>query len=260
MENNTPTNNFDFDINIIANFFKNLDRQGPGADSQTLLALSLIKDLLPQGKNLQIADLGCGTGKQTAVLAQALDAHITAVDLLPQMIQGLKERIANKEYRDKITPLLGTMESLPFPDESLDIIWAEGSIYHMGFEKGLSQWRKHLHKGGFVAVTECCWLSDQRPDDTKWFTDNFTEIDTIYNKCHILQNCGYSPIAQFILPSECWVENYYKPMSKHIEEYALLHKNNPTADMFLSALRTEIEQYRRYSQYYGYVFFITKKV
>jgi len=44
-----------------------LERQGQGSPEMTLRALSFIDDLI---KISQVADMGCGTGGQTMVLAQ----------------------------------------------------------------------------------------------------------------------------------------------------------------------------------------------
>ena len=78
----------DFDYRIIAAFFAGLDRQGPGDDAQTRRALSFIDGLPPRPR---IADIGCGTGRQTAVLASALDRPLTALDQLPEKINALLE-------------------------------------------------------------------------------------------------------------------------------------------------------------------------
>lgn len=260
MENNNSKNNFDLDITIIGNFFKGLDRQGPGGDEQTLLALSFIREFLQQKHKLNIADLGCGTGRATATIAKALDCHITAIDFLPQMIDGLQERIKKENLESTISPLLGSMDDLHFDEESMDIIWSEGAIYNIGFERGLKEWSKYIKQGGFEGVTECCWLSDKLPSDTKWFTDNFMEIDTIPNKLAILQHSGYEPIAQFILPNSCWIENYYIPMAKRIEEFAIEYKDNSFAEALLSNLKREIDYYNQFGSLYGYVFFIGQKV
>jgi hypothetical protein len=40
------------------------------------------------------------------------------------------------------------MDDLPFKEEELDLIWSEGAIYNIGFEKGLREWRKYLKKMG----------------------------------------------------------------------------------------------------------------
>ena len=146
----------DFDYRIIAAFFAGLDRQGPGDDAQTRRALSFIDGLPPRPR---IADIGCGTGRQTAVLASALDGPVTAVDLLPEMIEGLHRQMETEGRTEQVTGIVASMLSLPFAEASFDLLWAEGSIYNIGFEKGLTQWRRFLKPDGFIAVTECSWLS-----------------------------------------------------------------------------------------------------
>ena len=135
----------DFDYRIIAAFFAGLDRQGPGDDAQTRRALSFIDGLPPRPR---IADIGCGTGRQTAVLASALDGPVTAVDLLPEMIEGLHRRMETEGRTEQVTGIVASMLSLPFAEASFDLLWAEGSIYNIGFEKGLTQWRGGLQTPG----------------------------------------------------------------------------------------------------------------
>lgn len=53
-------------------------RQGPGDDTETMRALSLAG--LDRSRRLKIADIGCGTGASSFVLARELDCAITAVD------------------------------------------------------------------------------------------------------------------------------------------------------------------------------------
>lgn len=130
-ENKEPI--FEFDLTLIADFFRALDRQGPGGDEQTIRALGFLP---ATGPGLRVADIGCGTGRQTEVLARHLDGTITAVDLLPGMIEELRARMKRTGLSEKVTALVGSMDELPFGDEELDLIWAEGSIYNIGFERG----------------------------------------------------------------------------------------------------------------------------
>lgn len=55
------------------------------------------------------------------------------------------------------------MDNLPFREEELDLIWSEGAIYNIGFERGLNEWRKYLKTGGYIAVSEISWFTEQRP-------------------------------------------------------------------------------------------------
>lgn len=78
------------------------------------------------GPGLRVADIGCGTGRQTEVLARHLDGTITAVDLLPGMIEELRARMKRTGLSEKVTALVGSMDELPFGDEELDLIWPRG--------------------------------------------------------------------------------------------------------------------------------------
>jgi SAM-dependent methyltransferase len=73
----------EFDFNLICEYFSAMERQGPGSPEATLKALSFIDNLT---ENSKIADLGCGTGGQTAVLARNAPGHITGIDVFPLFI------------------------------------------------------------------------------------------------------------------------------------------------------------------------------
>ena len=241
----------EFDLKLIAAFFRKLDRQGPGDDEQTLKALEF---LAPHRSGLRIADIGCGTGRQTAVLARHLDGTITAVDLLPELIEGLDARMERLGYGGKVTSVVGSMDDLPFGDETLDLIWAEGSIYNIGFERGLTEWRRFLKPGGAIAVTECSWLSPLRRPATPFILENFPEIDTPSAKLRILENAGYIPLAHFLLPASCWTENYFAPAAARMPLFLEEQGHSPAA-----LQREEIEHYRNHGTDYGYVFYIGRK-
>lgn len=87
-------------MDIITEFFKGMDRQGPGGDEQTRTVLGLIRHLLPTAT--RAADIGCGTGRQTAVLASEPGVSVTAVDLLPEMVEGMKERMRRLGLQEEI--------------------------------------------------------------------------------------------------------------------------------------------------------------
>ncbi|MEZ5335151.1 MAG: hypothetical protein R2741_07905 [Methanolobus sp.] len=37
--------------------------------------------------------------------------------------------------------------------QEFDVIWAEGSIFILGLEKGISYWKQFLKDGGYMALT-----------------------------------------------------------------------------------------------------------
>lgn len=243
----------DFDYTLITDFFKHLDRQGPCSREATLTALSLAGKLPAYPR---IADIGCGTGGQTITLANHTDGHITAIDLLPEFIEKLTDSVAAEGLQQRITPLVGNMESLPFADGELDMIWAEGSIYHIGYKRGLQEWRRFIKPGGIIVVSEATWLTSSRPDKIeRYWNGEYPDIDTVDTKVRIMQEAGYIPVAHYVMPSECW-HNYFAPMEGSLQGFVERNGDTPPVRDLVRHVRDEIAQYDEFGRYYGYVFYI----
>ncbi len=248
----------DFDFNLICEYFSSMDRQGPGSPEVTVKALSFIHALTSESR---IADIGCGTGGQTMVLAQNAPGRITGIDLFPLFIDRFNANAQSRKLENRVTGILGNMENLPFQEEELDLIWSEGAIYNIGFEKGLNEWRKFLKTGGFVAVTEASWFTEKRPAEIEAFwMDAYPLIDTIPNNVAQMQKSGYLPVATFILPENCWTENFYDQQIAAQNLFLKKYPDHPTALQLVANQRHEAELYEKYKEFYGYVFYIGKKV
>lgn len=248
----------DFDIALISEYFSYVDRQGPGSPEVTLKALSFIDNLTPNSK---IADIECGTGGQTMVLAQNTPGTILGIDLFPQFVDIFNQNATKLGLSDKAKAIVGSMDNLPFQDEELDLIWSEGAIYNIGFERGLTEWRRFLKKGGYVAVTEASWFTPQRPAEIEQFwLDAYPEIDTIPNKMATMQKAGYIPVASFILPENCWTEHFYAPQVLAQKLFMEKYAGNKSAMRLVENEQYEAQLYAKYKEYYGYVFYIGKKI
>lgn len=248
----------EFSFNLINEYFTELERQGPGGPEETIKALGFIDNLSSKSK---IADLGCGTGSQTMVLAQNTEASITALDLFAGSIDKLNVKAEKLGLQNRVKGIVGSMDNLPFQDEEFDLIWSEGAIANIGFEKGLKHWRKFLKKDGYIAVTYESWFTDERPAEIeKWWVDAVPEIGTIAHNISILQKTGYIPVAAFTLPESCWTDNYFIPQKARQEEFLKKYAENKTAEDMMSFMRREADLYSKYKQYYGYVFYIGKKI
>lgn len=257
MDNNKIQTIVEFDFSLIADFFKYLNRQGPGSEEITLQAISYIDNF---SQCSHIADLGCGTGTQTLTLARNTSAKITAIDLIPEMIEPMNITIDELQLGNQISTIVGSMGDLSFSDEELDVIWAEGSIYNIGFEDGLNYFRRFLKPGGYVAVSEATWKTKERPTEIETFWDmEYPDIDMSSVKVRQMESTGYIPIAHFMLPHNCWIDNFYALMPNVIDEFLKRHNYSKVASEFIDMMRIEIDMYNRYKEYYGYAFYIGKK-
>ena len=150
------------DFTLICNYFKALKRQGPGSPEITQKAVSFINELSDKAR---IADIGCGTGGQTMALANYTKGHITGIDLFPDFIEIFNRNAIEAHCEDRVKGIVGSMDALPFLEEELDLIWSEGAIYNIGFERGMNEWNKFLKKNGLIAVTEASWFTPERPSE-----------------------------------------------------------------------------------------------
>lgn len=247
----------EFDIKLIADFFGRLPRQGPGSDESTQLAL---RHIGPLPCRARIADIGCGTGCQTFTLARNTRAHITAIDILPEFVARLNSRARQEGLEKRITAIRASMEALPFAPAAFDLIWSEGAVSHIGFERGMREWSRFLKPGGHIAVTEFTWLTKERPDEIeKYSADNGIAPITIEQSLHVMEKAGYLPLAHFVLPGTCWTKEYYAPIHRAIGPFLDDHGRSENARRFAERLYEEIRLYDRYGDYYGYVFHIGRK-
>ena len=256
--NNDSKSIHEFDFNLICEYFSSLERQGPGSPEVTVKALSFIDNLSDKSC---IADIGCGSGGQTMVLTQHTAGRLTGVDLFPLFIELFNQNATLLGLQDRVQGVVESMDQLSFKDEELDLIWSEGAIYHIGFQRGLAEWKRFLKTGGFIAVTEVSWFTEERPSEINDFwLDAYPEIDTIPRKVAQMQQTGYLPVATFVLPENCWTEHFYAPQAIAQENFLKKYAGNSTVESLIASQRHEAQLFDKYKAYYGYVFYIGKKL
>lgn len=246
------------DLALMVDLHGDGERQGPGDDAITRRAIALAG--LPGRKKLSIADIGCGTGASTMVLARTLDAEIAAIDFVPEFLETLEDNAHRENLGPQIITHPLAMDALPFDDQSLDAIWSEGAIYNIGFENGVRYWRRFLKPDGILAVSELTWLTGTRPDAlTEYWERHYPEVDTASAKIAILEANGYSPLGYFPLPSYCWLANFYRPIEGRLGAFLERHDNSEAAQAIVAEHREEIAFYERYADYFSYGFYVARR-
>lgn len=230
---------------LLMDLYRNGARQGPGSDEETVRALEMTR--LDRAAELRVADIGCGTGASSLALASKLpNARITAVDRFADFLDILAERARAAGCSERIETLAGSMGSLPFATESLDLIWSECAIYNMGFRAGIEAWRPFLRPGGAIAVSEITWLRPDPPEEIRrHWTAEYPEIATAPEKVGVLERSGYDLLGYLVLPPTNWIDNYCEPTEERIPAFLERQAHRPEAMEIVEMERREADLYRR---------------
>jgi len=186
-----------------------------------------------------ILDIGCGSGVPTMELAKLSDGEIIAIDTSQTALDRLASNIKKAGLAARVKAVKCSMLNMDFPDVSFDIIWAEGSIAVIGFEKGLTEWRRLLKTGGFLVVHD--------------------DLGDLTEKRRQISQYGYELINHFVLSEDIWWNEYYAPLEKKFNEVRAKHTSDQKTIAVLNDDQCEIDAFRRHPKRYRSVFFIMRK-
>ena len=242
---------------IIFTLFEHLRRQGPGSAACTKKMFSLLPPLLTKPA---ILDIGCGSGMQTIDLARlAPAAQITAVDVHAAFLADVRQRAEANGVAACVKTVQASMDALPFPPASYDLLWAEGSIFIIGVKQGLSAWKKFIRPGGYLAFTKAVWFTETPSAEVKAFWQEiYPDIHAVDGIRTIAEDAGYSWITSFPLPPSAWWDDYYTPLLARIPALEKTYRDNAEALAVIAVMKKEIQLYRQYSDEYGYQFILLK--
>nr|WP_319374297.1 class I SAM-dependent methyltransferase [uncultured Methanobacterium sp.] len=177
---------------------------------------------LSEIENPRILDVGCGTGVPTVELARISGGNITALDYNENSLNMLKAKIKAGELDKKVTVINDSIFTMDFPEESFDIIWAEGSVFVMGFENSIKNWRRFLKSDGFLVIHD-----DSKDKD---------------NKLELVKKHGYRLIDEFELSHQVWWDEYYKPLKQLIKTFKDTQPDDQNLINELNKDQIEIDQ------------------
>jgi ubiquinone/menaquinone biosynthesis C-methylase UbiE len=211
------------------------DRLREGLNKYTRKAFQM----LPELDNPAILDIGCGTGVPTMELARLSNGQVIGLDISQSLIDELTRKIEDAGLSDRVKTVKCSLFEIDFPDESFNIIWAEGSISVIGFEQGLKLWRRLLKPKGFLVVHD--------------------GIDNMTKKLKQIPSCGYELLEHFIVTEDTWWREYYSPLEKRIQELRIKYSNDPEALDVLDKEQQEVDMFKRNPKMFGSVFFVMQK-
>ena len=195
--------------------------------------------MLPKLDNPCILDVGCGSGISTMELARLSRGRVLGIDIDQPALDKFAKRITEMGLTDLVQAVNCSMVDMDFPDQSYDIIWSEGSIYAIGFEKGLREWKRFLKPVSFMVIHD--------------------EQGNVDEKLQQISNYGYELIGYFELSKDVWWAEYFAPLEKLIGETRKKYTHNPKILEELHQAQWELDMFRKYPEHNNSVYFVMKK-
>ena len=240
---------------VMYEIFRPLPQGAPGNDASTLRAL----DAVPCRDTLRrVLDLGAGHGRTTFALARALpDARITAVEIHEPFVERIAERARTSGLAHHVHAMCGDMAEIDVAAGSVDLIWAEGSIYVVGMERAFVMWRSWLRPGGCLAFSDFVrWTGGLSNEARAFWAVEHPDMASEAAIRSRAEAAGYRLVRSFRMSMDAH-EAYYVPLEARMAELA----GSADAEMLKvhEDIRTEIDVVRRYRDEAGYTFFVLQR-
>jgi trans-aconitate methyltransferase len=240
--------------NPIDLLFADMDKLSPGDDSLSLYILRA----LPEHRFEVVVDAGCGAGRQTMVLSNELGTPIQAVDSYQPFLNRLKRRAQEKGVAHRVCTHCMDMKDIPSVFPNIDLLWAEGAAYNIGFANALTTWATAIRPNGFAVVSELCWLREQIPDAViEFFRSGYPDMQSVPQNIATAEKAGYKIFNTYTLPKDAWVKDYYDVLEPRAK--SLLNHSDVAVREFAVETLNEIETFKNSEESYGYVFYVLQR-
>jgi phosphoethanolamine N-methyltransferase len=122
-------------------------------------------------KDRRVLDIGCGIGGPAFVLASKYGAHVTGIDIEPQLIEQAQIRAERLDLSSNCQFVKVEPGPLSFPENSFDVVFSSGVIMTIDDkEEVFSEALRVLKPGGILTVYDWTKPEGEYSEDMRyWF-------------------------------------------------------------------------------------------
>ena len=198
-------------------------------------------------RSFHILDAGCGTGQTSAYISEKYNCKISALDCNKVMIEKAKNRIKKLEL--PITIVHGTVENLPFPTSTFDVVLSESVLAFTNIPKSLSEFVRVIKTNGSLIAIEMTTETSLTLKEQRVIKD-FYGVSKLFSEAQwlkVFNDAGFKRVfvKKISLPDES--------NQKHSAENATEFDLSPAIDSHLYDILEKHEHlHQQFQQKLGY--------
>jgi SAM-dependent methyltransferase len=109
----------------------------------------VVQPFLPQSRPATILDVGCGTGRFSALFAERFQSRVIGID--PSF--GMLQRAMQEAPGDHLAYIAARGEFVPLVDGFCDLVWISQAIHHIADREACArELRRVLHREGCLLI------------------------------------------------------------------------------------------------------------
>jgi len=116
------------------------------------------------GKDSRVLDIGAGYGGAARYLAHTFGCHVTALNL-SEVENDRNRQLSREQGLENLVDVVdGNFESLPFEDDSFDLVWSQDAFLHSGERETVFREAVRVMKDGAELVFTDPMQADNCPE------------------------------------------------------------------------------------------------
>ena len=195
--------------------------------------------MLPKLDKPRILDIGCGSGVPTMELARLGQGEVIGIDIDQSALDKLTKKIRQAGFSSRVQAINCSILDMVFPAESFDVIWSEGSVFVIGFKRGIQEWKRFLRSNGFMVIHD--------------------EKGNVEEKLEQISKCGYKLLGYFVLSEDTWWTEYFAPLEKLIAKSQTSYTDDPHTLEELNQAQRELKMFKNNTERNSSVYFVIQK-
>ena len=210
------------------------------------------------GRGKRVLDVGCGKGVTACYLARKYGCVVVGVDASERMVEYARELASRRGLGDRVSFKVADAHSLPFGDESFDIVIAECTTVMLDKERAFREFLRVLKPGGCLDDLEMIW----RREPPRELVERVREVwggfetMTLEKWVELLEEVGLVDIRAVDFSDE--IQSMWKAFIRELGIWGVMRmacKLLLRPDV-LRAMREYAEIFSKYRDYIGYAYFV----